>query len=211
MDQLLDVLFESAHKVRLLRLFINNPESSFTLDEIKRLTQLPQARITRELTKLAKIEFIRIKTQQARTDAKKNKRKKSVKSRKKITGIQLNLEFPLLGEIRDLILKSSGAPRKKMLAQIKRLGKIKLVALSGIFINSDQERIDLLIVGDDISQRLLEKFLVQVESEIGKNLRYAVMDTDEFRYRMNMYDRFLRDVLERPHEKLFNKLHNIGI
>lgn len=192
-------------------MFINNPESSFTLEDIKNLTQLPQARITRELGKLTKIDFIRIKIQHVRADAKKGKRKKSARSRKKITGIQLNLEFPLLNEIRDLILKSSGAPRKKMLTQIKRLGKIKLVALSGIFINSDQERLDLLIVGDDISQRLLEKFLVQVESEIGKNLRYAVMDTDEFRYRMNMYDRFLRDVLERPHEKLLNKIHNLGI
>lgn len=211
MDQLLDVLFESGPKVRLLRLFINNPEILFTIDEVKHLTQLPQARITRELGKLIKIAFVRIKTQQPRDNTKKNRRKKSIKSRKKMTGVQLNLEFPLLQEIQDLILKSSGASRKKMLAQIKRLGKIKFVALSGIFINSDQERLDLLIIGDDIKQRSLEKFLIQLESEIGKNLRYAVMDTDEFRYRMNMYDRFLRDVLERPHEKLLNKLHNLGI
>lgn len=64
-----------------------------------------------------------------------------------------------------------------------------------------------MIVGDNIKKQSIEKFLVVTESELGKMLRYSVMDTKEFRYRMNVYDRFLRDLLEHDHEKLINKFN----
>ena len=48
-------------------------------------------------------------------------------------------------------------------------------------------------------------FLIRTESELGKSVQHTLMDTEEFRYRLDMYDRFLRDILEYPHEKLINK------
>ena len=62
-------------------------------------------------------------------------------------------------------------------------------------------------LGDDISKRKLDNFLSNVESELGKTVSYTLMETDEFKYRMGMFDRFLRDIFEYPHEKLLNKLN----
>ena len=115
-------------------------------------------------------------------------------------------DFRLFPELRDLITKDTVASRKKILLKVKRLGKIKLAILSGIFLNSDQARTDLLIVGDNIKKVRLEHFLAEIESEIGRSVQYTIMDTKEFAYRLNMYDKFLRDILEYPHEKLINKL-----
>ena len=45
-----------------------------------------------------------------------------------------------------------------------------------------------------------------MEAEIGKELRYAVLNTKEFIYRLDMYDKFIRDILDYPHERLIEKI-----
>ncbi|MDP3770621.1 MAG: hypothetical protein Q8R40_06875 [bacterium] len=212
MDNILSILFESVAKVRMLRLFMQNPDRSFTLPEIRQLTQISGRSLTRDLNKLVKVGLVKEKMGIVHEEKKEirspmNKKKSGKQKGKKMILYTVHTEFPVFDELYALIIKSSTASRKKLLSYIKRLGKIKLVVLSGIFLNDDMSRLDLMIVGDDIKKRSLEKFLVMTESELGKMLRYSVMDTEEFRYRMNMYDRFLRDLLERNHEKLINKLN----
>ena len=212
MDTILQTLFESLAKIRLLRLFLQNPERDFTLQDIEQLTQIKRGSFLRDLHKLIKAGLVKEKPGIVREEKKENTHtKKKQKHRgqkpKKILFYSVNAEFPVFSELYDLIIKSSTASRKKLLEHIKRLGKIRLAILSGIFLNDETSRLDLMIVGDDIKKRSLERFLAATESELGKTLRYTIMDTDEFRYRMNMYDRFLRDLLERNHEKLINKLN----
>lgn len=212
MDTILQNLFESMAKIRLLRLFLQNPESNFTCQDIERLIQIKRVSFSRDLHKLIKAEFIKEKAGLVHEEKKEHvltqKKHTTRHTRlKKIISYSVNPEFPVFSELYDLIIKPSTASRKKLFEYIKRLGKVRLAILSGIFLNDDTSRLDLMIVGDNIKKRSLEKFLVMTESELGKALRYAVMDTDEFRYRMNMYDRFLRDLLEHNHEKLINKLN----
>ena len=212
MDTILQTLFESLAKIRLLRLFLQNPEQNFTLREIEQIIQIKHGSFLRDLHKLIKSGFVKEKSSIVR-DEKKEKAPIGKKNKshgvkpKKILLYSVNIEFPIFSELYNLVIKSSTASRKKLLDHIKRLGKIRLAVLSGIFLNDEASRLDIMIVGDDIKKRSLEKFLALTESELGKTLRYSVMDTDEFRYRMNMYDRFLRDILERDHEKLINKLN----
>ena len=96
-----------------------------------------------------------------------------------------------------------------MTRRINRLGKIKLAVISGIFINKDNPDpliADLLMVGDYIDSRKLRSFLKSLEAEVGKEIKYSVMDKEEFQYRLAMFDRFIRVLLESPHEKLINRL-----
>ncbi len=209
MDILLQILFESPVKIRLLRLFMQNQDRDFTIQEIEQLIQIKRASFSRETNKLIKAGLVKQRLGVPRETKKEPsdtpKKKKTASKTKKIVYYSVNTEFPVFRELYDLIIKSSTASRKKILHNIKHLGKIRLAVLAGIFLNDETARLDLMIVGDDIKKRALDKFLIITESEIGKTLRYSVMDTDEFRYRMNMYDRFLRDVLEHKHEKLINK------
>lgn len=98
-----------------------------------------------------------------------------------------------------------------MIRNIARLGRIKLAVAAGIFLNTRDVRnesalTDLFIVGDEIDRRRVNVFLRNLEANIGKEIKLGVMDLDEFEYRYTMFDRFVRTLLEGPHEKLINKL-----
>ena len=48
-----------------------------------------------------------------------------------------------------------------------------------------------------------------VEADVGTRLRYAALTPEEFVYRYGMYDNFIRDMLERPHKKIINKMKKV--
>lgn len=124
----------------------------------------------------------------------------------------LNPQFEFFEELRSLILKSSPAEKHKMIKRILGLGKMQLAIISGIFLNSKDSidtldsEVDLFIVGDDINKAKLHSFLKSLEAEVGKEIRFGLMEKKEFEYRFGMFDRFVRVLLEGPHEKLINKL-----
>lgn len=207
MEQILEKLFESPVKVRVMRLLVRNPEELLTVEAIVKRGQVSPASARRELKKLLGIGLIKNKPVFVRETkkAKANKSASKVKAQKTVAYF-VNSDFRLLSELQSLIIKDAVASRKKLLSKIRPLGEVKIAIISGIFVNSEKSRTDLLIVGDNIRRSRLGRFLAEIESELGRPLQYTVMDSDEFKYRTNMYDRFLRDILELPHEKLINKL-----
>jgi len=52
----------------------------------------------------------------------------------------------------------------------------------------------------------LRTFLRSLEAEIGREIKFSLMDREEFDYRFGMFDRFIRVLLEGPHEKIINKI-----
>jgi hypothetical protein len=187
-EQILEQLFDSPLKVKLLKLFLRNPEDKFTLKEIAKRVKADSRSCRRQIEKLKSIKFL------------------SCKHRAKNRVYFVNPRFDFYRELRTLVLKSSPASKEKILKRLKRLGRIKLAILSGVFINAENPRVDLLVVGDRLKQRRLASFLKDLEAEVGKEIDYVILTTEDFNYRYDMFDRFLRDVLEKPHEKLINKL-----
>ena len=124
----------------------------------------------------------------------------------------LNPAFEFFSELRNLILKSSPAEKDKMIKRITGLGRVRLAVISGIFlsdkdsIDTQDSDVDLFIVGDDIDKAKLHNFLKSLEAEVGKEIKFGLMEKEEFEYRFGMFDRFVRVILEGPHEKLINKL-----
>lgn len=121
----------------------------------------------------------------------------------------LNSGFEFFDELKDLILKSSPTEKEDIVTRLNRLGRVKVAIMGGIFLhkeNIDPLAVDLLIVGDDIDKRKLSAFLKYLEAEVGKEIKFAVMEKEEFRYRLNMFDRFIHAIIDGPHEKLIDKL-----
>lgn len=124
----------------------------------------------------------------------------------------LNSGFEFFNELRDLILKSSPAEKDKMVQRISRLGRVRLAVISGIFMNRNNTVenftpvADLFIVGDDIDKTRLRAFLKNLESEVGAEISFSLMSNEEFQYRYGMFDRFVRVLLEGPHEKIINRI-----
>ena len=64
----------------------------------------------------------------------------------------------------------------------------------------------MLIVGDGLKKRSIENVLRTIEAEIGKELSYGALETPEFLYRVSVYDKFVRDVLDFRHDRIIDKL-----
>lgn len=194
-EQILETLFDSLSKVKLLKLFLRNHDKFFHEKEIVKRTQADTRLVNREVDGLLQIGFLRKKIVAKRT---KNTRAGDYFS--------INPDFDFYHELRSLVLKSSPASKEKILNKVLNLGRIKILLLAGVFLNTDNSRVDMFIVGDHISQRKLHSFLADLESDVGKEISFAVMTTKEFHYRYHMFDRFVHDILEKPNEKLINKL-----
>lgn len=102
-----------------------------------------------------------------------------------------------------LLINTDTLSNEGILNTFKRGGKIKLVIVSGIFIKNKDTRVDLLVVGDALKRGRLEDSVRKLEAEIGSELAYAIFDTKEFLYRLNMYDKLVRDIVDFPHQVLF--------
>ncbi len=198
-EQILEQLFDSPIKVKLLKLFLRNPGRQFLLSEIAKKTQSRKAVIKKQVKGLESIGFLRSKKIRANR-------------KKQIVGgwyFSVNPGFDFYSELQSLVLKSSPASKDKMLKKILKLGRMKLALIGGVFLNTENSRVDLFLVGDAVSNKKLMTFLTDLESEVGKEIEYALMNSREFDYRFHMFDRFIRDILEKPHEKLINKIRFI--
>lgn len=206
MNGILEKLFGSAGRVKIIRLFLQNSENSFSLDEISRRAKVLMPLARREISVLKSVGLIK-QQEEIFEEVKKLKNGRTKSKKKKATVFVLNLLSPFLHALRNLVLNVAPIDKEKMVKELNSVGKIKLIVLSGIFIQNDNNRVDLLLVGDSIKEGKLDKVLKNIEAEIGKEIIYAAFKTDDFMYRFGMFDRFIRDILEFPHEKIINKLN----
>jgi hypothetical protein len=188
MAEILEFLFGSKVKSRLLRFFILNPEQKHTLSEIAKKNMVKVSEAKRELEHFSKMKFI--------IERKNNGSRYYV----------FNQNFPYYLELKRLIVKSNIYPSSQSFSKIKSIGDIKLVLVSGIFLNYPKSKADLLLVANNVSRAKLKNFMSNLEAEIGKEISYALMTSEEFQYRMNMLDRFVLDFLEGPHDEIVNKI-----
>ncbi|MFA6973864.1 MAG: hypothetical protein WC238_03985 [Parcubacteria group bacterium] len=188
MSEILESLFGSKEKTRLLRFFLQNPEQEYSIGEIAKRNMLVAKKMKKELDNLAKIKFIHIHT-------KKGKKY-----------FILNQNFVFYPELKNLVSKDNIYPQSKSLSRIKDLGSIKLAVISGAFINYGKSKADMILVGDGISRAKLKNLMDNLEAEIGKEVDFVMMNGEEFKYRLNMLDKFILEFLEGPHEEVINKM-----
>ena len=188
MLEILEKLFNSKARVRLLRFFLNHPREKFLLPEISLRVKINSKSVRKEVNNLIKTGFLKIKQI--------NKKKYYF----------TNPKFILYDELKDLIFKGNPASNKEIAKKIRSVGQIKLALISRSLINSEKGRVDIFIVGENLNKVKLKRFLGDIESEIGKGISYAAMNTDEFDYRRNMFDKFILDILEGPKEILIDRM-----
>ncbi|OGZ43190.1 MAG: hypothetical protein A2719_00625 [Candidatus Ryanbacteria bacterium RIFCSPHIGHO2_01_FULL_45_22] len=200
---ILEKLFGSHAFVKMLKLFYLNPEQVFPSQEVARRTHTKQDVTRRELRLLLSIGLIRKATQTVEEEPiEPNKKSKKIT----ISGYMLDASFQLLHELRDLILTVAPLSKQELANRLRHVGRVKLAVLSGIFLKRNDSRIDMLIVGDNLKKGQLDLTLRSIESEVGKELSYAILETSDFKYRMGMNDKFVRDVFDYPHEVIIDKI-----
>lgn len=108
---------------------------------------------------------------------------------------QANLEFALYNEIKDLLAKSHALHDKRIAAKLQKVGSLKILVLTGFFVGSKNSSVDLLIVGN-FPKNKPAKVIKEIEKEIGREINYTLMTPREFKYRRDMTDVFLYNLLD---------------
>lgn len=188
-------LFGGQARVRIMRLFLLNNTSNFEIDEIVSRSRVTKANVRKEINVLATMNFIKQKviTKEGYRGAKK-----------KVTVWALNPGFQYLKSLREILIDPTLLLQEDLPQRFKQIGKIKLMIVSGVFIGDSASRADVLIVGDKLKKNILQQVVKGLEAEIGKELDYVVFDTEEFKYRLDMYDKLVCDIIDLPHEKLID-------
>jgi len=188
-------LFGGQARVKIMRLFLLNSESNFEIDEVVSRSRVMKNNVRKEINILSSMNFIKEKI-----ITKEGYRG----SKKKVTTWMLNPGFQYLEPMREILVDPSLLLQEDLPQRFRQIGKIKLMIVSGVFIGNSKSRADVLIVGDKLKKNVLQQIMKGLEAEIGKELDYVVFDTEEFKYRLDMYDKLVCDIIDLPHEKLID-------
>jgi DNA-binding Lrp family transcriptional regulator len=206
---MLDKLFGSHTRVKLLKLFLLHSKQRYYIREIARNLSLQLNSVHRELVNLEDLGIIRSGAADSdeiitagedkapvlsRVEGELKELKKTDKKADK-KFYQANRDFVFFNEIKALIIKSQIMYEKDFADKLKKLGKIKLLVLTGFFVGNADSNIDLLMVGD-FNKTKLVKLVKELESELVREVNYSTMTDEEFTYRREIADVFLYNVLD---------------
>lgn len=181
-------LFTSNTRIKILTLFLLNPDEEYFIRELTRKLDEQINSVRRELDNLKKLGLLKSK----------------MKNRKKyyIT----NKNFVAFQDLRNIIVKAMSG-RDDLVKKIVKLGEVDFLALLGVFVDKASP-VDLLIVGN-IDKDQIQHFLnTEIESE--KPIRFSILSRDDFLYRIKCKDQFIHSILADPDNIVaVNKLEKV--
>lgn len=172
----LERLFGSKTRVKLLSLFLLNPERSFFVREITRKLNKRINAVRRELEILHSLGLVK---------KKKDGRK---------TFYSTNPKYVFFDELKSMFEKG-GSGEDKTVDVVKKFGKVSFAAWSGIFTGNEKTKVDIIIVGDSLKKDKIKDFVSGLEKDTGNEINYTVFASSEFSYRKKCKDKFLSEIL----------------
>ncbi|MBI4433815.1 hypothetical protein HY632_03510, partial [Candidatus Uhrbacteria bacterium] len=163
---MLEHLFGSRTRVKMLRVFLGNPGSSYYVRELARKVGAQIHAVRRELENLERLHIIR-GTDQPET----NTPALRAQLRKYYT---LEENFFLVNELRALVLKSQFLLEEEFTRRVRQLGEIRYFVLLGSFVGAADSAVDVFIVGR-LNRNRLAELMADFERELGNPLNYAVI------------------------------------
>lgn len=188
--RMLERLFGSRTRVKLLRLFLTNPGVEFFVREISRKVDEQLNSVRRELANLSSLGVV----EAIGRDDKKY--------------FHLNTGFVLSEELRAVLLKSQVLVQQDFLKRIKDSGKVKYLALTGSFVGNKQTATDLVVVGK-VDRALFSRAIDKFQRELGREINYTLMTPREYNERRSLGDKFLLTVLSSPLVVAVNELEEV--
>ncbi len=202
--EILEKLFGSQSRVKMMRLFLFNPEQAYGVDDIVLRAKVIAKEVKEQIAVFEKIGLV--KSRQLTQEISKKKGKKIVIKKLRVQGWFLDDSFLYMVALKNLLITVSMKTHEDIAKHFGPVGKIRALIVSGIFIQDWESRVDLLIVADNLKPASLERAVKSLEAEIGREIRYAAFETSDFQYRLDIYDKLIRDILDFPHKKVVDKI-----
>ncbi|MCJ1964665.1 hypothetical protein [Candidatus Nanosynbacter sp. TM7-057] len=187
---MIDSLFGSKTRVKLLHLFLNNPEKSFYVREITRMIDEQINSVRRELANMVSVGIVQ-------QDAIDNKLYYSV-----------NEDYPYIKPLAAIFSDKNTEDGMGIASSVSwkdslgRMRGLRLVIISGKLVVGSSSAVDLLLVGDGMSAVTIKNLVKKIEKDRKIEINYAVISYDDFYYRMSVKDRFIMDIIRNKHSVL---------
>lgn len=181
----IEKIFGSRTRVKVITLYTTGVNRPYYVREIARNINERLNAVRRELEILRKIGML------------------TTYSLKRKKYYVLNPNFALVEELTSIMQKAGPGIKDDLFKNIERLGKVYYACVSGIFTGADKSPTDLFIVGT-LKEERLAHFIKRVEQQIGQEITYTPMTENEYRYRKNFKDVFLRQIFTNPYKELIN-------
>ncbi|MEA2054924.1 MAG: nucleotidyltransferase domain-containing protein [Candidatus Thermoplasmatota archaeon] len=188
---MLQKLFTSRTRVKLLTLFMMNPGREMYVREIARNVKENINAVRRELANLEEIDLL------------KSERRGNSKY------YVVNKKMPIYNELASIILKTEGMA--KVLQDSLSGLSVETAFIYGSFasgkagVDSD---IDTFIVGE-INEEELIKEIREVEKRLSREINYVLFTAEEFERRKKRKDPFVLNVLKEPKSMLVGDLSDL--
>jgi len=189
----IDALFGSKTRVKLLNLFLNNPGRAFYVREITRSIGEQINSVRRELANLVGVGIIR-------ADSSENKLYYEVDTTQKLYE-PLCAIFANQAAVASDTKVSTGAWAKKFAA----VGDVRAVIFAGKLVHGSDSEVDILIAGDSMSQIKLKNVVKALERDNGGSLAYTTMEYNDFYYRLSVRDQFINGILDTKYAIVLDK------
>lgn len=201
---MIEQLFGSKTRVKLLQLFYSNPNRSFYVREITRKIDEQINSVRRELANLLSIGIISSDTSDNRLYYEVNQKYEHYNELASIFGAKA-ATAPEKAESPTEATDAVDAPQEsEEVIALKKVGNVELVLFSGKFTRDESAGVDVLIVGD-VNKTKTAKYIAELEAKEGKELRYVIMPIKEFNYRKQVNDRFITTLLHSKTQVLIDK------
>lgn len=188
---MIDALFGSKTRVKLLHLFMNNTGQSFYVREITRKIDEQINSVRRELANMLNIGVITSDNVDNKLYYQVNQRYEYFIPLKAIfSDDKSNLQNSIVTNDK----KSDDYKTK-----LQSINGVRIAIFSGILISNSAAPIDILLAGD-ISQSNIKWLISEIERNEGREICYSVISYDEFYYRLSIRDKFITEILNNRHE-----------
>jgi hypothetical protein len=181
-------LFGTPARLKLLRLFLFNDDTIISGADAAFRSKTPRDAARRELSGLVAAGVLKKKTG------------------KQGSGFVANKKFKHYEALQRFMRETTDVHDSDILTRLRKAGTLRVVALSGLFTGALEPKVDILIVGDRLEEKPLASAVHALEAELGRELRYASFTTEEFKYRVGVYDRLIRDVFDYPHRTILDRI-----
>jgi predicted transcriptional regulator len=176
----IEQLFGSKTRVKLLQLFYSNPNRSYFVREITRTIDEQINSVRRELSNLLSIGIITSDNTNNKLYYEVNQKYEYYAPLKQIFGGGLK---------KSRKAAASDTPVEPANEGLRAVGRVELAVLTGQFTRDNSAGVDLLVVGE-INPNALQKYVDELEAKEKRSIRYTHMDLADFRYRLQIRDRF---------------------
>lgn len=199
-------LFGSKTRVKLLQLFYGNPNRAFYVREITRKIDEQINSVRRELSNLLSIGILTSEANNNRLYYEVDQKYQYYRPLATIFGG--GAYSPPAKK--DSPVKDDGpakpadvAPQHPLAKSARATGKVDLALLTGQFTRDESAGVDVVLVGD-LNQAKVAKFIEELEKAENKELRWVTMTQADYKYRLQIHDRFISNVLEAKKQVIIN-------